>query len=133
MNEFDPEVLRLHDEGWSVAEIAEELCMSRFAVRAQLNRVEPPDHGRAFLLPNTSGLESCLDGTILDLRIDPADDRRPADIVASLRKRGEAGRRELQPCGTPAAYSRHRYRQQKACPACLAAVRDLKRRQKDSA
>lgn len=51
-------VADLHAAGKSVDEIAAELGMTRFEVRAELNRVEPPDHGQTFLIPpkgNTLG------------------------------------------------------------------------------
>lgn len=34
---------------------------------------------------------------------------------------------DLQPCGTPAAYMRHKYRGQDACRACLDAMRERNR------
>ena len=46
-------VADLHAVGKSVDEIAAELGMTRFEVRAELNRVEPPDHGQTFLIPPT--------------------------------------------------------------------------------
>lgn len=45
----------LHAAGWDIHEIAEELGVTRFQVRAEINRVEPPDHGQTFLIPPKKG------------------------------------------------------------------------------
>lgn len=94
--EVHPEVARLHSEGLEVGEIAAELGMSRYAVRAMVNQLDPPHHGQAFLLPNASAHAGGLDGAVLDMRRDEATDRRSPDIVASLVKRGrERGKNAL--------------------------------------
>lgn len=121
----------LHAAGWDIHEIVEELGVTMFEVRAEINRVDPPDRGPAFLLPNTSGLKGAnLDGAVLDVRLDPVDNRRPADIVANLVKRGESERRQkrrVAECGTLAGYSRHRRRAQEPCDPCRAAKSDYER------
>ena len=120
---------------YDVADIVASTGLTPFEVRAEINRVDPPDRGPAFLLPNTSGIKSNYVGAIQDVRIDPVDNRRPRDIVASLRKQGETQRRKRQPveCGTLAAYSRHHRKRQTPCDACKAAMRDYTRKRRGTA
>lgn len=115
----------MYGEGLDIDEIAERTGLTRFQVRAEVNRLEPPDHGRAFLLPNTSGHDTNIDGAILDVRIDPKTNRRPVDIVANLAKRSKDApprQRGAVKHGTVAGYSRHRRAQQDPCQSCKDAM-----------
>lgn len=40
---------------YDVADIAVSTGLTPFEVRAEINRVEPPDHGQAFLIPPKKG------------------------------------------------------------------------------
>lgn len=74
------------------------------------------------------------------------DDRTPGELLAwadptavererkrdeakleRLRRRHAAGQRTLQPCGTHAAYTRHKNRCEEACEACVLAERIYQR------
>jgi len=76
----------LHDEGNSVAEIAFTLGLTTFEVRAVINRHDPPDRGQALLIPPPPNPRHSLsfDGSVYDLRVDPADNKRPVGDVAEL-------------------------------------------------
>ena len=58
----------------------------------------------------------------MHVRDDPVSPVPPAVVVALAQPGGAvAVRRELAPCGTPAAYNRHRYHGEQPCEACRAA------------
>ena len=45
----------LHAAGWDIHEIAEELGVTMFEVRAEINRTDPPLRGQARLIPPKRG------------------------------------------------------------------------------
>ena len=55
MTTFERSVLIMHDEGWSVADIACWFDVPAFTVRSIVNRHDPPQRGQTFLIPPRKG------------------------------------------------------------------------------
>lgn len=138
-----PDVQSLYEDGLDIDEIVEATGLTKFQVRAEINKIDEPIHANQHLIPQIfvqvpKGrakrvyTSRAVVSTGVRDRLPSSQEWDPETQRANGKKSWSHSQGKLAPCGTYAAYQRHMRRKEEACAPCKEAARINSREKRES-